>query len=241
MTSLEEFKHEHEQDLRWQRAQKVGIWVLLLSIVAALIIFGIRDYYRGKAVESLGTALNNQREQVERCALLPQRAEECQEPITPPAEDIVENVGPIGPVGPGGPQGPSGPGGPQGEQGIPGMRGPEGRPGIDGKDGAAGEPGERGPVGPEGDRGPAGPEGPMGPAGPAGADGAQGPAGPEGPAGPPGPKGDTGPQGPTGPRGTDAVPFTFVFTIPADNPSEEPQTYRCTITSPNETFTCQPQ
>lgn len=48
-----------------------------------------------------------------------------------------------------------------------------------------------------------------------------GPAGPEGPA---------GPAGTDGTDGTDAVPFTFMFTVPGDNPAEPSYRYtiRCT-------------
>lgn len=121
-----------------------------------------------------------------------------------------------GPAGPPGGQGPEGPPGPQGPPGPPGRNGANGSDGANGKNGANGTNGVDGKDGATGATGP------------------QGPVGPEGPQGPPGPAGK---DGTNGQNGTDAVPFTFVFTIPG-NGNQSGTTYSCTITSPGSTFTC---
>lgn len=109
-----------------------------------------------------------------------------EEPVAPPAEDIIEvpdvQVVPIP-----GPRGPAGPPGPQGVQGVQG---------IDGKDGAAGIQGNTGPEGPAGE---------TGAPGPAGAPGET----VVGPQGEPGPVGPAGPAGPVGPVGPALASFTF--------------------------------
>lgn len=135
-----------------------------------------------------------------------------------------------------------------GDQGAPVLiPGPPGPPGPVGSDGADGT-GRPGRAGQDGDRGPAGAPGPTGPAGPIGSPGSTGQAGqscvdqlglepcrgPVGPPGPPGAQGDQGPAGPAGergPAGASAVPFTFTFTVPADGPLDEPDTYTVTCTA----------
>lgn len=222
-TDLNKMKTEVSREHRWAMAQRVGLISLLLSIVAGIGVLAVRDHYRGQAVEQLGSALNAQRDQLTYCQSLlksqiKQQADSCDEPVSPSASKVIEGVrGPVGPIGPIGPSGPPGtPGliGPRGIQGIPGIQGPrgiQGERGLTGKSGQDGKPGEPGSVGPEG------------PTGPQGATGATGPQ---------------GERGQTGEDGQDAVPFAFLFTIPANNPMEEDRTYRCVIQAPSETFTC---
>lgn len=102
------------------------------------------------------------------------------DPVPPPPEQLIGQIGPEGPSGPIGSQGP------QGDTGPAGLAGPIGPQGPMGPQGVAGEPGPAGPPGAAGESGPAGVEGPAGLAGPAGPQGPQGEIGPQGPQGEPG-------------------------------------------------------
>lgn len=123
------------------------------------------------------------------------------QPVTPPADQIVNNADATGVVvgqkGDKGDRGEVGPRGVPGSTGAPGVPGP---PGPVGAQGPAGTPG--GPPGPAGKDGTPGPVGPAGPPGMTGADGAQGEAGPAGPQGAPGLSGPAGPA---------VGSFTFTF------------------------------
>lgn len=134
------------------------------------------------------------------------------------ANDIVDNGG--GDVGPPGPRGLPGPRGPQGYPGLNGINGTNGKNGKNGSNGTDGIDGRDGVNGVDGTNGIDGVDG---------VDGADGAPGPQGPA---------GPQGEQGVPGTDAVPFTFIFTIPGNGNSPD-QTFKCTISSPGEQVTCQ--
>lgn len=103
--------------MRW------GILLILIAIIAALVALSIRDHYRGKAIEDLGSALNQQRQQVADCAK--PKAErpiglDCKNPVVPNAQEIIKDIerqGPVdvtkvGPPGPPGPIGATGPAGP---------------------------------------------------------------------------------------------------------------------------------
>lgn len=136
------------------------------------------------------------------------------------------------------------------KQGLPPVDVPPVAEPIPGETGATGPPGPSGPRGLRGFRGLPG-ESIVGPAGPAGEDGESivGPAGPPGSDGKDGKDGEdstvpgpTGPSGPAGEDGVSAVPFMFLFTIPADEtlPDLSPaQTYQCVIPTPGGPFTCE--
>jgi hypothetical protein len=141
------------------------------------------------------------------------------QPVTPPADQIVNNADGgsaviVGEKGERGAPGPAGPPGPAGV-GVPGPPGPQGVPGP------AGTPG--GPPGPTGKDGAPGPAGPVGPQGMTGADGAPGEPGPAGPAGAPGPPGGAGPPG----QSVGSFTFTFGLT-----------TYLCSDPDGNGAFDC---
>lgn len=108
---VEQYLSKKRNDVVFQ----VEVLLVLAAIVSALIAFGIQSYYRGQAIENLGAALNNQRQQVIDCAdeTVPTTTEDCSTPVAPPAEDIIEDApGPVGPIGPMGPEGREGPQGP---------------------------------------------------------------------------------------------------------------------------------
>lgn len=127
-----------------------------------------------------------------------------EEPVAPPAEDIVENPPSVvaipGPEGPRGPQGATGAPGSPCQPANPNCIGP---PGPIGPAGAAGSDGATGPAGDTGATGAPG-ESIVGPQGPQGETGVTGATGPQGPAGPPGPAGAT-----TCPEGFTLTPFVL--------------------------------
>lgn len=113
MSDLEEYEAQRRSDQRWKWAQRIGMVILILAIIAGMGVLYLRDQKRGQAITDLGTALNVQRQQTIDCAKNPEDPS-CNEPVVPPAEDIVDEgeVGPVGPMGPPGEQGPIGPQGP---------------------------------------------------------------------------------------------------------------------------------
>lgn len=150
-----------------------------------------------------------------------------------------------------------GPSGPGGIPGVPGRPGVNGQPPTPAQVAAAvsafcNARGEcRGPEGTEGDKGDPGDQGTQGERGPGPTDAqvlgavqsycgaeSQPCKGDKGDKGDPGSsiKGD---KGDSGMNGTDAVPFTFKFTIPANPPfSPDETTYRCFIERPDTVTTC---
>lgn len=204
--------------LVWYAAAFVGL-LLLLWLIWTVVHQGQRLEDAEAARRELAAQT---REQAAQAAENATTAETLADQIRALGERPLVDPDPYSPPIPG-PAGASGPPGPPGRAGDPGDRGP------------AGPQGERGPVGATGDRGPRGLPGEQGIPGPQGERGETGPAGPAGPQGERGPQGE---PGPAGTDGTDAVPFTFTFTVQV-NPAQS-QTYRCTITAPGETAACQP-
>jgi hypothetical protein len=103
-------------------------------------------------------------------------------------------------------------------------RGPRGAPGQDGQDGEDGAPGADGRDGADGADAPPPTQAQVDAAVARYCDANGGCRGP---------KGD---RGEPGDDGTDAVPFTFRFTVQV-NPVQQ-QTYTCTVTAPDQTVTC---
>lgn len=126
---------------------------------------------------------------------------------------------------------------------VPGPPGKDGEDGLDGENGLDGEDGQDGKNGPPGPRGGPGADGD---------DGTDGQNGPTGPTGTPGLSAYqvavangfagtvsewlnslVGANGADGQDGRSAFPFTFVFTVPGDNPIEPDRTYTVTCEGPN--------
>lgn len=153
----------------------IVVGVLLLVVTAAYAATD-RDRFANRLDERqteaavLGSELDELRAQFQACLEgepIVQESELCDQPVAPPAEDIVEGIDSSTPIP-----------GPTGQRGEPGPAGPQGPAGEPGAPGQQGEPGIPGPAGPEGSTGTgtAGPEGPEGPAGEPGAAGPPGPA-----------------------------------------------------------------
>jgi hypothetical protein len=243
MSNIEDYEKQKRSDYRWRLAQRIGMIVLVLAVIAGMVALYVRDQRRGEAITQLGTALNSQRQQTIDCAKTPNDPT-CDVPVAPPAEDIVDEgeVGPVGPMGPPGDQGPVGPQGPAPSftqvQNAVDLYCSTGR--CDGKRPSASQVAnavalycdDRGECrGPKGDTGDTGEPGTDGTDGLDGTDGEVGPRGP-GPtaeqistavatycANQPGgscegPPGDQGPKGETGEPGTDGLDAVpFTFTF----------------------------
>lgn len=193
MTEMEQFEAQKRSDKHWKWAQRVGMLILILALIAGMITLYVRDQRRGDAIVDLGTALNSQRQQQIDCAEKPNDPT-CNKPVAPPAEDIVDegSIGEVGPMGPPGPQGPTGAAGAEGPapsfesiQNAVDIYCSTGR--CDGKNPSANQVAnavalycdDRGEC-----RGPEGQEGKAGKDGLNGSDGQDGQNGPEGPRGP---------------------------------------------------------
>lgn len=164
-----------------------GILVAMAAVALVIWVFVVSDRAKD-AEETADTATEGLAAVAEALDVTRSQVEDLgEEPVAPPAEEIVEDVDTGGdPVLIPGPQGERGP---RGETGVTGP------PGIDGKDGAAGLPG------PPGATGPTGPAGETGATGETGLTGETGATGEPGPIGPAGPQGETGATGAAGPAG----------------------------------------
>lgn len=207
--SEEEPIQEAMEARHFKNMWKRRAWVFGILMVVAIMAAGITStLYLTESRNKLAVSSDAQRQQFITCQDLPKTDARCQQPVAPPAKEILKE----GPQGIPGVQGTSGLQGPQGVQGIQGPQGkqgpagPQGPPGAAGKNGVTppcqlllggcqGSDGKQGPTGPEGARGPQGEQGVKGETG------AKGDIGPEGVPGAQGPKGDTGA---TGDKGTDA-------------------------------------
>ena len=225
-----------EEQVAVEHDQRIKRWVLIISIVAAILAIS--------TVLALAWGWNKSQESVDAGQQLAQIIDEaCDDPdvaqelgsACPRAAEVKKNDPDPLPIpgiqGPEGPEGPPGPVGPPGLS-ITGPRGPAGQSII----------GPRGPVGQDGRNGesvvgPEGPEGDDGVDGSDGADGSDGTAGrgvrnmrltesgdviveytdgttqnfgpligPRGPEGPAGPQGEAGAPGPDGPPGPQGGP-----------------------------------
>lgn len=141
------------------------------------------------------------------------------QPVTPPAAQIVGDTPTVNPIVPG----------PEGARGEPGANGAAGLNGTTGSTGVAGPSGAQGPTGGQGVPGPTGPAGPQGATGPAGETGPSGPPGPQGPQGPEGPPGEPGLGGASGPAGPAPSSFSFTFLL---------QQYNCSDSNGDGNYEC---
>ena len=122
---VQEYLQAQEKDNRRRNIMIAGASVVVSAVIAAGVAFGVQSYYRGQAIQELGTALNNQRQQTIDCASEEPGTPGCNTPVAPPAEDIIEAAaGPVGPIGPVGPPGTPGRDGDTGATGATGVRGP---------------------------------------------------------------------------------------------------------------------
>lgn len=196
---LENLTKQFRQDYYMGLLIKVGMFFAIISLIGAAFIFGLRDYYRGQAVDDLAAALTESKAQLELCSDNPplRKTSVCDTDNVPDAEEVIESV--PGPVGATGVPGTPGPAGPPGPPGIPGDNGEDGEPGEDGKRGPRGRTGQPGSNGTNGEPGQPGIDG---------ENGQDGEPGPPGPPGPPGQPGEDGADGTRGPQGT-AQPGTY--------------------------------
>jgi hypothetical protein len=190
----------------WIFGTVAAVAILLLAVVST--VFWIES--RGD-VTKLAQSNDKQINQFEYCKTAPKNDPKCQEPVSQPAEKVVQ--GPQGIQGIPGLQGERGPEGPVGPPGPQGPRGPQGLPGNSPRcllepTRCIGATGPQGPAGPQGEQGEKGAQGDTGDTGATGATGEAGPAGSAGPAGPQGEVGPTGPAGPAGPQGPPGDPAT---------------------------------
>lgn len=219
---------ELERKDRMLKSSAIGL--ITLGVLMLLIGFGAWLFYSlasdnaGK-IDSLSSALDEQRKQFIVCAERPDTDPSCKQPNAPESSKIAPKEesnkvttdkdqvdtpiikgdngerGPRGFRGPPGPRGLTGQTGNVGETGPQGIQGPpgvRGETGIKGDTGPQGDSGERGPQGDTGKQGPQGETGPQGEPGPRGKTGKTGPEGPQGPEGPEGPKGEKGEKGDPG-------------------------------------------
>lgn len=214
---VDQLTRELRQDRYNKTLTNIGRNCMLFALVAGVCVLGLRDHYRGQAVEDLSSALDTSRDQVAYCADNPEArsTDACTRSVVPAASDIIESLpGPVGPVGPQGDVGLMGPQGPRGATGAQGAQGPQGPRGKTGATGASttGMDGSQGPPGPQGEAGPVGAQGPQGQTGP---QGQQGPAGPQ------------GPQGPQG-ESPNSITFTYLGVEYTCTDPDQDGNYQCT-------------
>lgn len=116
-SEVTEYLDNKESERKNKRLFRAGVIAILIAFLLAFIGYVAQSYYRGEALSRVGTALNEQRDQLLRCSDVPknERAKAgCETPVAPKAQDIIDNAeGPIQPIekiGPTGEQGQPGPG-----------------------------------------------------------------------------------------------------------------------------------
>jgi len=191
-------------------------WIFGILMTVAMVAAGVTSYlYLYGSRNQVAAISDAQRQQFITCQDLPKTDARCQEPVAPPAKEILKQ-GPQGIPGIQGVAGPQGIQGPQGKQGPIGPIGPQGPPGAAGKNGVT-PPCQLLLGGCQGADGKQGPEGPQGPQGVEGKQGEQGPKGEQGLQGFPGPKGDIGPDGLPGPKGEPGKDAAMVTDLTCEN------------------------
>lgn len=136
-------------------------WVFGILMVVAIFAAGVTStLYLTESRDRLAVTSDAQRQQFITCQDLPKTDARCQQPVAPPAKEILKE----GPQGIPGIQGVPGPQGIQGPQGRQGPTGPQGPPGATGKNGVTppcqlllggcqGADGKQGDKGDKGDKG----------------------------------------------------------------------------------------
>lgn len=229
MTNSRDTELAERVEKKDQTIRRASVLILVLGAVVLLFGFGAWLFYtlasdNASKIDSLSSALDEQRAQFQICQEKPSSDPKCKQPVAPDPEKLApshesdsispnkRDAAPVivkgdngergergfrGPPGPRGSVGRTGPVGPVGPSGVVGPPGAQGMPGIDGDDGETGATGATGARGPQGETGDTGSQGPQGPKG----DSITGPPGPQGPRGETGPQGPQGPEGPRGPQG----------------------------------------